>query len=221
MRFQKRISIRRTIVVGGVRLEAYSSLCLSAATVHLQPTVRPVGEALAEAEGWRMHRDRLFMKHIGNKPRGVLATDRVSRHLPEMYVVSEADAAAIREAYETGGRVVRCHRATPPLPRHHGQRQGAGAGEGYRWVATAAKPSTEGSQAIPEGEGGCRCPCKVASLLPLASARYQAASFLGRPRPLFPLTPSFTRCTGTGAGFMEPGLRPRPLAAAIFDRRSE
>jgi hypothetical protein len=52
-----------------------------------------------------MHRDRLFMKHIGNKPRGVLATDQVSRHPPEMYVVSEADAAAIREAYETGGEL--------------------------------------------------------------------------------------------------------------------
>ena len=78
---------------------------LSAATVHLQPTVRPVGKALAEAEGWRMHRDRLFMKHIGNKPRDMLVIDRVSRHLPEMYVVSEADAAAIREAYETGGEL--------------------------------------------------------------------------------------------------------------------
>ena len=33
---------------------------LSAAAVHLQPTVRPVGKALAEAEGWRVHRDRLF-----------------------------------------------------------------------------------------------------------------------------------------------------------------
>ena len=107
-------------------------------------------------------------------------------------------------------RVVRCHRATPPLPRHCGQHQGARAGEGYRWVATAAKPSTEGSQAIPEGEGGRRYPCKVASLLPLTSARYPAASFLGRPRPLFPLTPAFTRCTGTGAGFMEPGC-PRGL----------
>ena len=29
----------------------------------------------------------------------------MSRHLPEMYVVSEADAAAIREAYETGGEL--------------------------------------------------------------------------------------------------------------------
>jgi hypothetical protein len=52
-----------------------------------------------------MHRDRLFMKHIGNKPRDMLVIDRVSRHLPEMYVVSEADAAAIREAYETGGEL--------------------------------------------------------------------------------------------------------------------
>jgi hypothetical protein len=52
-----------------------------------------------------MHRGRLFMRHIGNKPRGVLVIDRVSRHLPEMYVVSEADAAAIREAYETGGEL--------------------------------------------------------------------------------------------------------------------
>ena len=52
-----------------------------------------------------MHRDRLFMKHIGNKPRDMLAIDQVSRHLPEMYVVSEADAAAIREAYEAGGEL--------------------------------------------------------------------------------------------------------------------
>ena len=35
----------------------------------------------------------------------MLATDRVSRHPPGMYVVSEADAAAIREAYETGGEL--------------------------------------------------------------------------------------------------------------------
>ena len=168
-----------------------------------------------------MHRDRLFIKQKGTSREACLPQPGCSPTFWAMYVVTEADAAAIREAYETGWGVVRCHRATPPLPRHYGQCQGAGAGEGYRWVATAAKPSTEGSQALPEGEGRCRCPCKVASLLPLASARYQAASFLGRPRPLFPLTPAFTRCTGTGAGFMEPGLRPRPVAAAIFDRRSE
>jgi hypothetical protein len=54
-----------------------------------------------------------------------------------------------------------------------------------------------------------------------ASARYQAASFLGRPRPLFPLTPASTRVTGTATGVTEPGLRPKPIAAAIFDRRSE
>ena len=35
----------------------------------------------------------------------MLATDRVSRHLLGMYVVSEADAAAIREAYEIGGEL--------------------------------------------------------------------------------------------------------------------
>jgi hypothetical protein len=34
---------------------------------------------------------------------GALAADRPARHLLGMYVVTEADAAAIREAYETGG----------------------------------------------------------------------------------------------------------------------
>ena len=101
----------------------------------------------------------------------------------------------------------------PPLPRHHEQRQGEGAGKGDRWVAAAAKPSTEGAQALPEGEG--RCPCKVASLLPLASAR-SGGSFLGRPRPLFPLTPAFTRCTGTGAAFMEPLVVPKPNRGRDF-----
>jgi hypothetical protein len=36
---------------------------------------------------------------------GSLAVGRIHRHLPSMYVVTEADAAAIREAYETGGEL--------------------------------------------------------------------------------------------------------------------
>jgi hypothetical protein len=52
-----------------------------------------------------MHRDRLFPKHRGNEPPEVLATDRVSRHLPGMYVVTEADAVAIREVYERDGEL--------------------------------------------------------------------------------------------------------------------
>jgi hypothetical protein len=103
----------------------------------------------------------------------------------------------------------------PSPPRHRGQRQG----EGHRRLDAAAKLPAEGSQALPEGEG--RCPCKIPSLLPLISARYPVAFFLGRPRPLFPLTPAFKRCTGTATGVVEPPLCPRPIAAAIFDRRSE
>ena len=34
-----------------------------------------------------------------------LAPDGAHRHLLSMYVVTEADAAAIREAYETGGEL--------------------------------------------------------------------------------------------------------------------
>jgi hypothetical protein len=32
----------------------------------------------------------------------MIAAGQPARHLPDMYVVTEADAAAIREAYETG-----------------------------------------------------------------------------------------------------------------------
>ena len=64
-----------------------------------------------------------------------------------MYVVTEADAAAIRDAQETGASYRR-QLATPPLPRHHGQRQSQGAGEGYRWVARCqvVQPSPAASQ---------------------------------------------------------------------------
>jgi hypothetical protein len=35
----------------------------------------------------------------------MIAVGHPTRHLPHMYVVTEADAAAIREAYETGGEL--------------------------------------------------------------------------------------------------------------------
>ena len=58
-----------------------------------------------------------------------LATDGAHRHLLSMYVVTEADAAAIREAYETGGEL---SAALEPVRRRFpgiiGQRHSQGQG---------------------------------------------------------------------------------------------
>jgi hypothetical protein len=89
-----------------------------------------------------------------------------------------------------GWRAICCYRATPPLPRHHGQRQGAGAGEGDRWVATAAKPSTDGSQALPEGEGGC--PCKVSSFAAACIGAIRRRPSSGGLGPFQPASPVIT-----------------------------
>ena len=83
--------------------EAHGIDRLPATAVQLQATVRPVREALVAAEGRRMHRSRLFRERMTNK--SSLAAGQPTRHLLGMYVVTEADAAAIREAYETGGEL--------------------------------------------------------------------------------------------------------------------
>jgi hypothetical protein len=79
-----------------------------------------------------MHRGKLFMKYRGNQLAEVLATTRMSRHLRGMYVVSEADAAAIREAYETGGEL---SAAIEPRRRFPGITDNAKAREQARVIA--------------------------------------------------------------------------------------
>jgi hypothetical protein len=70
-----------------------------------------LGEAVATAEGRRVHRIRLFREQIRNiRLQRLQHSSRlppVNRHATfwGMYVVTEADAAAIREAYETGGEL--------------------------------------------------------------------------------------------------------------------
>ena len=49
-------------------------------------------------------------------------------------------------------RAVGCRRAAPAVPWHHGQRQGAGAGKGHRWLDATATP-TSGAAATSEEEG--------------------------------------------------------------------
>ena len=125
--------------------------------MHLQATVRPVGEALAEAEGRRMHRDRLFREHIGNNRLWQL---RHSSRLPStvrvatftgMYVVTEADAAAIREVYERDGELsaaIELRRRFPGITDNAKAREQARAIAGWQPLP---EPSTAGSQALPEG----------------------------------------------------------------------
>ena len=62
-----------------------------------------------------------------------------------MYVVTEADAAAIREVYELDG-AIRCNRTAAAVPRHPGQRQGQGASEAHRSLEAA----TTTASACPE-----------------------------------------------------------------------
>jgi hypothetical protein len=50
-----------------------------------------------------VHRSRLSRERMRNKTECRLAADQRPCHLLGMYVVTEADAAAIRDAYETGG----------------------------------------------------------------------------------------------------------------------
>ena len=53
----------------------------------------------------------------------------------DMYVVTEADAAAIREAYDTGGELSAA--VEPRRPGHHGQRHGQGAA----WTPLPDRPA--------------------------------------------------------------------------------
>jgi hypothetical protein len=47
-----------------------------------------------------------------------------------MYLVTEADAAAIREVYERDGELSAAIELRRRFPGHHQQRRGQGAGEG-------------------------------------------------------------------------------------------
>ena len=111
-----------------------------------------------------------------------------------MYVVTEADAVASQASRTTPRR-------GPSQARHRCQ------------AVRRGLPGAPGRRRQMPLQGSFFATADIGA--------YQAAFFLGRPRPLFPLTPAFTRCTGTGAGVMEPPLCPSPIAAAIFDRRSE
>ena len=66
-----------------------------------------------------------------DKPRGVLVIDRVSRHLPGIYVVSEADAATTTSAAPAQGKV--------------------GAAEAIRWLPDLGHVATR----IDCWRGGC------------------------------------------------------------------
>ena len=70
-----------------------------------------------------------------------------------MYVVTEADAAAIREAYETGGELIDCSSAATAFPRHHRQRYGQGAGTSDRCMDAAPK-SPQAAPPDPQGPIG-------------------------------------------------------------------
>src|SRR3954454_23099779 len=80
-----------------------------------------------------------------------------------MYVVTEADAAAIREAYETGGEL---SAAIELRRRFPGITDNAKAREQAR--AIAGQPLQRGLPGAPGRRG--RVPLPVASLLPLALA---------------------------------------------------
>ena len=72
-----------------------------------------------------------------------------------MFVVSEAEAAAIRTAFERAGRVVGRNRVAAPVPWYHRQPAGAGCRARHRRLeATAATPcqaasAPEDPEAVP------------------------------------------------------------------------
>jgi hypothetical protein len=53
-------------------------------------------------------------------------------HAPAMFVVTEADAAAIRAVYQQRGEIRGRGRAAPAVPVHHRQRAGAGVRPDHR-----------------------------------------------------------------------------------------
>jgi hypothetical protein len=69
-----------------------------------------------------------------------------------MHVVLDADAAAIREVYERDGELPAAVELRRRFPGHPGQRQGAGAGEGYR-VLNIATPTPSARPEKPEKQG--------------------------------------------------------------------
>jgi hypothetical protein len=114
------------------------------------------GPALATAELGRMHPGRLV-------------ADRRDRHLLGMYVVTEADAAAIREVYETGGELsaaVELRRRFPGIIDN-----------------ATARPSTP-----PEGEGRCRrrvAALRGTRLSILCTIRASTVGSVERCQPIF------------------------------------
>jgi len=55
-----------------------------------------------------------------------------------MYLVTEADAAAIREVYERDGELSAAIELRRRFPWHYRQRDGAGHGPDHHWVEAAA-----------------------------------------------------------------------------------
>ena len=83
-----------------------------------------------------------------------------------MYVVTEADATAIREVYEREGELSAAIELKRRF-RHPGQRQGAGAGKGYCVLdAITAPPSAHPAGA--EGQGAVDAVCRSLTLLDVA-----------------------------------------------------
>jgi hypothetical protein len=60
-----------------------------------------------------------------------------------MFVVTEADAAAIRAVFDQEGELSGCYRIAPPVPRHHRQRQGSGMRPGDCRMATDRRAAAE------------------------------------------------------------------------------
>ena len=72
-----------------------------------------------------------------------LANKRSPPHAPAMFVVTEADADAIRAVYEQRGEFAGRDRAAPALPRHYRQRAGTEVGAHHRRLEAAAAATGE------------------------------------------------------------------------------
>jgi hypothetical protein len=70
-----------------------------------------------------------------------------------MFIITEADAAAIRAVFNQEGELSAANRAAPPVPRGHRQREGACLCPEYRRVDAAASPAAPcNAAASPQGQ---------------------------------------------------------------------
>jgi hypothetical protein len=81
-----------------------------------------------------------------------------------MFTVSEADAAAIRTAFDQGGELSAAIELRPAVPRHPGQRQGEGVRPVHRELAAVAAAAGETAPGQATGSAsGITCPSLSAS----------------------------------------------------------